>query len=456
MKQGRILYENKKKFSSVILLVTVAFFINGCAGSSDDTPAAPLDPLSGTSLYADVVKYASYDNHRTASAGDIATSKWLEASLKEAGLETDVKAWTLNQFDLTSSTLIVNGQTIKCFPGWYPNTTAVTGPVAKYNAVGTGDLTGKVAYVGIPDGLSKADAGIVSIVEKAAAAGAIGLVVVIGAGPSDTGLITAFNAKLSKIAGAPEYHQEPLPIPVVVIGSDDDLKLQIAALAGSTASISIVGENKAGTTAYNVFGFLRKGVDKKWVVISTPYSGWFKAGGERGPGVALWLGLARWIAKQNQPYNYLFIANSGHELNQMGGQKTMDEMLPGFGINKDNVVSWLGLGASIGNRSWTRNGNDYLPSDTPNPSSYLSSIPELAPSVQAAYKDVEGLILWSGDGTYFGELKDIIARGYKAAGFFGLNYFFHTTMDTEKETSPELLDPIGKATKNYLEAINSN
>lgn len=445
----------KKYFSSASLLVTLAFVLSGC-GVSRGVTYTSADPLSGASLYADVVKYASYDNHRTASTGDIATSKWLEASLKEAGLETDVKAWTLNQFDLTSSTLIVNGQTIESFPGWYPNTTSVTGPIAEYNTVSTGDLTGKIAYVGIPDGLNKADAGIVSIVENATAAGAIGLVVVIGAGPSDTGLITAFNAKLSKIAGAPKYNQEPLPIPVVVIGSDNDLKLQVASMAGSTATIRIVGENKVGTTAYNVFGFLRKGTNNKWVVISTPYSGWFKAGGERGPGVALWLGLARWIAKQNQPYNYLFIANSGHELNQMGGQKTMDEMLPGFGINKDNVVSWLGLGASIGTRSWTRHGFDYLPSNTPNPNFYLASIPELAPLVQAAYKDIEGLTLGSGEGTYFGELKDIVARGYKAAGFFGLNYFFHTIMDTEKETSPELLDPIGKATKNYLESINSN
>lgn len=450
----------KKYFSSASLLVALAFVLSGCGGSSDDTylytpTPTSADPLSGTSLYADVVKYASYDNHRTASTEEIATSKWLEASLKEAGLETDVKAWTLNQFDLTSSTLIVNGQTIKSFPGWYPNTTSVTGPVAKYNAVNTTNLPGKIAYVGIPDGLGKADAGIVSIVENATAAGAIGLVVVIGAGPSDTGLITAFNAKLSKIAGAPKYNQEPLPIPVVVIGSDDDLKLQVASMAGSTATIRIVGENKVGTTAYNVFGFLRKGTNNKWVVISTPYSGWFKAGGERGPGVALWLGLARWIAKQNQPYNYLFIANSGHELNQMGGEKTMDEMLPGFGINKDNVVSWLGLGAAIGTRSWTRQGSDYLPSNTPN-TFYLASIPELAPSVQAAYKDIKGLITGSGEGTYFGELKDIVARGYKAAGFFGTNYFFHTIMDTEKETSPELLDPIGKATKNYLESINSN
>ena len=85
-------------------------------------------------------------------------------------------------------------------------------------------------------------------------------------------------------------------------------------------------------------------------MISTPYSAWFKAGGERGPGVALFLALARWAAKHPTEDSYLFVASSGHELGGAGIKSFMDKYAP----PPDQVTCWLHLGASISAYDWEK------------------------------------------------------------------------------------------------------
>ncbi len=55
-----------------------------------------------------------------------------------------------------------------------------------------------------------------------------------------------------------------------------------------------------------------------WVIISTPQSGWFTCGGERGPGIAMSRALSEWAAQKNFPVRWLFIATSGHEWTDFG------------------------------------------------------------------------------------------------------------------------------------------
>ena len=102
----------------------------------------------------------------------------------------------------------------------------------------------------------------------------------------------------------PEYYQTPLPLPAVVVAGDDETQLTEAASAGKKASIKITGVSKKNVTAYNVVGTLKRG--DQWVIITTPSSGWFQCSGERGPGVALFLGLARWAAKTDSKYQLHF------------------------------------------------------------------------------------------------------------------------------------------------------
>ena len=88
-------------FYMVVFIYLMAF---GFA-RADAPKQAVSDPLSGTSLYADVVKYAEFGDHQTGLRGDVATSKWIADELKKAGLKTELKSWKLRQFFLKSCEL---------------------------------------------------------------------------------------------------------------------------------------------------------------------------------------------------------------------------------------------------------------------------------------------------------------------------------------------------------------
>jgi hypothetical protein len=403
-------------------------------------------PLQGTNLYADVVKYASYDNHQTASPGDAATAKWLADELGKAGFKAYLKSWKLNQFYPTTWELKADGKLIESFPAWYPNTTPVAGKLVLYNDRDTGNLKGNIAFAGLKYG-GISNTGGINLIEKVRNAGAIGLVVACRS-LHDSGLLVAANAEQK--AKGPEFHQTSLPIPVVLVaGSDEPLLTKIAAGGDREASIKISGESRKDVFANNVVGILKRG--EKWVIVTTPVSGWFRSGGERGPGVALFLGLARWIAKSPSKYSYIFIGNSGHELGYMGSHYAPNEYLPESGITPKNTAYWLHLGAAVACRSWQKKGDSFEPLNQPNKVYYLASVPELLEPAKAAFGDVQGLNIVTG--RYAGELLNIVNWGYRAYGFYGMNYFFHTRMDTEKETSPELLDPVGRGLVKMLETL---
>jgi hypothetical protein len=419
-------------------------------GSACTTPGAKqvsTDPLAGDRLYADVVKYMSFGEHRTAYPGDIKTSEWIAEALRQSGLNVELKTWTLKQFFLTDCKLNVGGEEFDCFPGWYPNTTPVKGKLVPYDYKDTSNLKGNIAYAGSAYGIVPYNR-LVELVDTISDAGAIGLVSV-SRNHNDSGLLAAVNAK--KKGQGPDYHQAPLPITTVFVADDDDAKLAAAASAGATTSISIIGEHKAAAKAHNVIATLRRG--DRWIVVSTPSSGWFTCGGERGPGIALFLGLARWVSQQNPNHSYIFVADSGHELDFMGAHFTLDEYLPAYNITKKNVTAWLHLGAGIGCRSWQKAGKEFVPLDQPNERAFLRGTQELFPVFEPAFQHIPGLKI--GTGSYAGALKDIVDAGYNAFGFFGSNYFYHILQDTEKETGPELLEPVARALTNVLTELDS-
>jgi len=426
-----------------VCLLCLTLFAFSCV------PAAPpvsSKPLSGESLYADVVKYSSFESHQTASPGDLATAQWLADEMNKAGFKAAVKPWKLNQFFLSRCELNVDGTAIESWPAWYPNSTPVTGSLAVYDDRDTSNIKGKIAYAGLDYG-GISNTGGIKLIEKIRDAGAIGLVVACKT-VSDTGLLVAANAEMK--GSGPEYYQAPLPIPMVLIAGDDDAKLTKAARAGKSASIRVAGESRQ-VTANNVVGVLKGG--DKWVIVTTPISGWFKCGGERGTGVALFLGLARWIGSSSSKYSYIFIGNSGHEMGYMGAHFAPDEYLPAYNINRDNVACWFHLGASIACRSWQKDGGNFKPLDEPNQAYFLAAVPQLLDAIKTSFGNVKGLYM--GTGSYAGELSNIVKWGYTACGFFGSNYFFHTRMDSEKETGPEFLDPVGQGLIKFFTALET-
>jgi len=431
-----------------LFFMMVLFFLMACGlAYSAVSNQTGSDHLSGTSLYVDVLKFAEFGEHQTGFKGDVATSKWIADELKKAGLKTELKSWKLQQFFLESCELKVEGKLIESFPGWYPNTQPVKGKLALFDPSNTDNLKGHIAFAGLKYG-AVSNTGMIKLVEQVREAGAIGIIVACK-NFGDSNMLVAANAEQK--GQGPEYYQSPLPLPTVIVAGSDEPQMTDAASAGKEASIKITGLSKKNITAYNVVGTLKRG--DQWIIITTPSAGWFQCSGERGPGVALFLGLARWAAQSDSKYSYIFIANSGHEMAYMGAHYAPDEYLPENKIFKESVACWFHLGAAIACRAWKKTGIIYDPLKEPNKVYYLAAVPGLLDSVKAAFGEVKGLTI--GSGTYAGELLNIVKGGFKACGFFGSNYFFHTRQDNENETSPELLDPVGKGMIQFFKALEN-
>ena len=101
------------------------------------------DFLSGERLYQDVVTYHQLGEHRTATEGDTMTAEWITEQLQAAGLQTSHQTFSLRQFVVRESSLVVAGEPVKCFPWWCPRGTGPRPLRARLAPFGAGaDLQG--------------------------------------------------------------------------------------------------------------------------------------------------------------------------------------------------------------------------------------------------------------------------------------------------------------------------
>ena len=399
--------------------------------------------LKGETLYQDVVTYASRSPHRTGTPGDLGTSEWIAGELKKAGFETQLQTWKVRQFLNPVSTLKIGADEVDCFPFWYPKATGaqpVAAPLVLLSKTAADEeLRGRIVFVPAKIvGAAVYYEGINPVAERCAKAGAVGLAAVVG---SLSGELAAINAN-------EPYHQKPLPLPAVIVAMKDQERIEKAAQEGRTASLLITGQDNAEAKAENVAGTLKRG--KRWIVVTTPTSGWFTCAGERGPGVALFLALARWAAQSGSTLSYLFLSNSGHELDNMGAHFTLDAYAP---PSKD-VACWIHLGASIATREWQKTDQGLKPLPDVNKNLSLAGTEDLMPLLKPAFQNVPGYAPRS-QGPIAGELRHFVSAGYRVFGFFGGHAYFHTMMDTPATTNPALLEPVGRALVEVIRQVEA-
>ncbi|CAH0990013.1 hypothetical protein SIN8267_00095 [Sinobacterium norvegicum] len=400
-------------------------------------------PLDGEALYRDVEHFAGLGEHRTGSQQDIDTSQWLADSLTDAGFAVQQQPFALQQFFPEQQQLTIGKQHIAVFPHWFPQPTR-----GKLSAtivpMSDDDLNGHIAY------LSPQQAGQwyrlqpAELAKAAAEKGALALII---SPDHPSGEIYATNANA-------ESRQTPTAIPTVITALADATTIEQAIAAKTTVELISTGSRRA-TTAYNVIGRYPATpiADAPWAVISTPTSGWFQTAGERGSGVALWLGMARYASQQPQHINWLFIANSGHELDFMGTEHSLALAPPA-----EQVSLWLHLGASIGARQWQQDGDQLTPLNTVHQYNHLYADSAVMALTQQSFADVPDLDILPASQLNRGhsELGSIINLGYKASGFVGSHRFFHSPGDTPKVTSTELLAPYGHAAEKLIQQLNQS
>jgi hypothetical protein len=197
--------------------------------------------------------------------------------------------------------------------------------------------------------------------------------------------------------------------------------------------------------ARNIIGTLDKGHDK-WVVISTPASGWFDCVGERATGVAVLMGLAEWAAKQDDQVNWMIGITTGHELGHAGIRHLMNSnVLP----SPEETIAFVSLGASVAAREWKQVGSSWEP--TPELSSRVRLIvsPILSEHVTTAFKDIyQPEITEEPEG---GELRYAMEKNYQVIGLFGGHFWFHTEKDNLKTTDAALLQSVAESLSSSIQ-----
>lgn len=401
-----------------------------------------LDPqhfMTGPNLYADVKAYADFGEHRTAGDPDRKTSQWLRQQLEGFGFSARLEPFTVRQFFLERAEVVLDSaKKIPCFPLWPPHASM---QVARIVSSGPGidaDVRGAIALVKLPPGGAlTANSPHAAILLRLIEAGVLGIIAVT---PSITGEPIALNS---------DRTNEPWSVPILLIGEAQEAVVR----AGRQAAIVIAGRDNPQAEAFEVIGSIGQG--SKHFVISTPSSGWFRCAGERGPGIAIWLALARWASHRDAPslttgVRYTFVASSGHELHEQGMRHFLDRFAP----KPADVAAWLHLGAGVAAYDWAREGDTLRRLNRGYQTRHLlTNRREWGGILTRTFVSVRDLQFDTTD-TPPGELAQLAARGYKAFGVVGAHPYHHTPGDTaDRSTGPELLEPIGQALLRALVAL---
>jgi len=239
-----------------------------------------------------------------------------------------------------------------------------------------------------------------------------------------------------------------LDTPVLMVGEKDKARIDAAVAKKQPAKLTIVGpggfRNGKNTIA-------KRGDKGPWVIISTPQSGWFTCGGERGPGIAMSRALSEWAAQRNFPARFLFIATSGHEWVDFGAHLFHQSGAP---APKDTAL-WFHLGASFGARAFEESPAGPKPLETANAGRTLMASADIAPLCQAAFAGQKPIDqpLAADPAKALGEYTLVLKEGYpSSAGFWGFNTFFHTPVDGGDGTTGAVMEPIARAVAKVIEA----
>ena len=392
--------------------------------------SAAEDFLGGAKLYADVVRYASFGAHRFGSPGDRATTDWIAAELQAAGFSVEFQPVVLGrQYFVDRATAEADGTTVEATPFWWPpedkSSFHLVAPVAR-----DGDVAGKILWVELPyDRGAYLGPAHRAAIAQAAARGPAAILLVIG-NPGDDRF--AYNVP---------QEDAPWPMPVMVVAGKDKAAFERAMASGAPVTFDVVGRYQRNVAGRNVVARLGSGKGPA-IVVSTPMTGWYACVCERGPGIANFLALARTVAAEKLPGDFVFVATAGHEIGHGGMELFLKQGAP----PPQDTLAWVHFGASNACYAWTAGPSGFTRQDKVDGA--LRAIvlsPSAAPLVGETFAAIEAT-RFVAETQAVGELRDVHAAGYRNFfGMAGLHRFFHTPADDIGTTSPEILEPVARA-----------
>jgi hypothetical protein len=412
--------------------------------------AKDKDPLSGEVLYKDVVHYSNLGEHRTATPTDKVTALWIKNRLKHAGFEVQMQEWTTRQFYPHRTEIVINKKLkLDAFPVWWPKPTTPQG----VEGVLTNDINtakGKIyLLINKTPATFSVTSDLTSKINQAYSIGALAVVVVTYYDKTDSIASDEFIG-----LNAVQTTQNEWPIPVVSAMAKDRQILDSAIQNQSQVKVISIGKYDDQAVARNVVGILDRGPGSKIRVISTPYSGWFTCAGERGGGVAMFLGLAEWAAKESSNTTWIFVATSGHEIDGLGIKYFLESDLAPV---VSETSSWTHLGAWQAMYNYVLENGLLVPTDQIDLRLFQYKGGETLKSAVSMYFNIPELKLTISPAIRYGELTGIAPKGYN--NLFGISWgheFHHSTQDLPFVTGPELLEPLARAYQRTLEYLINN
>ena len=293
-------------------------------------------PADGAALAREAERriraYERLGIHRTGWGADDAAAHWLAEELAAVGVEAQVEQFEFPQLHIRRAELRLGDRAIPGVPLYDAGTTPREGISAPLIDAPDGVLEGSGPAIAVWE-LPEADTrrltpAVYETLESLAAAGAIGVVMVMG---DEHGAPVLRNA---------ERPDDPLALPVLQVAPKDIGE----GLAGQ-ATLLIDAERRPGTALNVAAEIAGANPSLAPVVLMTPKSGWYTCAAERGGGLAIWLAVAEAVAQHPGQRTLKLIASSGHELHHYG----LDAWLNGpTGVPAQDAHVWIHLGASIG------------------------------------------------------------------------------------------------------------
>lgn len=407
----------------IVCIALLSFQLISCKPK----PETVADPINGQELFHTVEKYVSLGEHRTGTATDTATSHWLGQELKSYGYDVKFLTFPIREFFPGKVFLVNEKDTVKAFPLWWVN--------EKINKIINGNLINShhvkryakndIALVHLPVNNGKTNEYLDSLTN-------LGVAGIVAITDNLSGEIEAYNTNKD---------QQPWKIPIILVAPKDSAK--IFSFINKKVTLTIEGEFK-DVTGRNVYGTIGHG--DKYIVISTPISGWFTCGGERGSGIAIWLSLAKWAASQKSNYTFVFTGNSGHEHAFYGAHQYLESNAP----SPDKTHLWIHFGAGAATRNYIQSDSGLVKQNTVDPKRRFFYNDAVKTAFDSVFKNVEGIKVLANENPG-GELAYVARKGYKRfAGEAYSHPFFHVKTDDASTTSPEILEATAKAWRDFI------
>lgn len=368
-------------------------------------------------------EYEAQGDHRTATAVDEESGRWLKERVSRAGLTAALEPFPVDRVDPQTCTCTIAGRQIDGLPLFDADFTSAEGVRGR---LGMLDSDAEIGLY-IPETQQEKQR------VNGAAEGRLGrargkrranhhrAIIAVTHGKSD-GLCPS-NADAN-------WFLNPAEPPVLQVSSVEKKWLEDHARRGSEVRV-VAQATRTATKAFNVTAE-HQGTEPTLapVVVMTPRSGWYACGSERGGGIACWLEIIRGVAATRTRRSVLFVASSGHELGHCGIDAYIARRA---GIVK-NAKAWLHLGANIGAAS--ESTDDVLIQASPE---------ELKKVFTEALKSV-GFRVHEKNSAPKGEVKVVGSGGGQYASAICGNKLFHNIDDRgPKATSPEAVEKFSQA-----------